>query len=158
MSPKNKDKNYKPTITNRKAAHEFFFIEKYTCGIVLTGTEIKSLREGKAQIQDAYCYFDKGELFIKNMEIAPYEAGSFSNVEPKRVRKLLLKKNELLKIQQKMEKGMTIIPIKIFFNERNYAKVEIALAKGKKLYDKRESIKEKEVKRSLQRIKNSKVL
>lgn len=153
MSKKNKDKNYKPTITNRKASFEFFFIEKFTCGIVLTGTEIKSLREGKAQIQDAFCFFDKGELYIKNMEIAPYEMGSFSNVEPKRVRKLLLKKNELLRIQQKMEKGMTIIPIKVFFNERNYAKVEIALAKGKKMYDKRESIKEKEAKRDLQRIK-----
>lgn len=155
MAKKNKDKNYKPTITNRKASFEFFFIEKFTCGIVLTGTEIKSLREGKAQIQDAYCYFDKGELYIKNMEIAPYEMGSFSNVEPKRVRKLLLKKIELLRIQQKMEKGMTIIPIKVFFNERNFAKVEIALAKGKKLYDKRESIKEKEMKRDLQRIKKS---
>ncbi len=153
MSPKNKDKKYKPTILNRKASFEFFFIERFVCGIVLTGTEIKSLREGKVQIQDAFCYFDKGELFIKNMEISPYKMGSFSNVEPKRVRKLLLTKHELNKIQQKLEKGMTIIPIKIFFNERNLAKVEIALAKGKKMYDKRETIKEKEVKRHLQRIK-----
>lgn len=144
-----KEKNFSPTIQNRRASHNFHFLELWDAGIILKGTEIKSIREGKVQLQDAFCYFDKGELWIKNMEISPYEFGSFSNVEPKRPRKLLLKKSELAKIQQKLEKGMTLIPTKIFFNARNFAKVQIALAKGKKLYDKRESIKEREIKKDI---------
>ena len=139
-------------IKNKKASFEYFFLQLFTAGIVLTGTEIKSIREGKANLNDAYCTFIDGELFVKNMHISEYKQGSRYNHEPKRLRKLLLQKNELQKLQSKMkEKGLTIVPTKIFISERGFAKLEIALAKGKKLYDKRESIREKEVRRQMQR-------
>lgn len=141
-------------IKNRKASYEFEFVEKVEAGIILKGTEIKSLREGKASIQEAYCYFKKGELFIKGMNISPYSQASFESHDMTRDRKLLLKKRELEKFKSKTEeKGLTIIPVKIYINSRGLAKLQIALAKGKKIYDKRESIKKKDQKRELERMK-----
>ncbi|WP_462249031.1 SsrA-binding protein SmpB [Ekhidna sp.] len=141
-------------IKNRKAGYEYEFVEKIEAGIMLKGTEIKSLREGKASIQEAYCYFKKEELFIKGMTISPYAQASFESHEMTRDRKLLLKKRELEKFKAKMEeKGLTIIPLRIYINSRGLAKLEIALAKGKKIYDKRDSIKKKDQKRELERMK-----
>lgn len=121
--------------------------------MVLTGTEIKSLREGKASFNDAYCYFSSsGELFIKSLHIAEYSHGTSSNHDPLRERKLLLQKKELRKLQSKLkERGFTIIPLRLFINEKGLAKIEIGLAKGKKLYDKRESIKKRETDREIKR-------
>ncbi|MEO9485001.1 MAG: SsrA-binding protein SmpB [Ekhidna sp.] len=141
-------------IKNRKASYEYEFIEKAEAGIMLKGTEIKSLREGKASIQESHCFFKKEELFIKGMNIAPYSQASFESHDMTRDRKLLLKKRELEKFKSKMEeKGLTIIPIRIYINNRGLAKLEIALAKGKKIYDKRDSIKKKDQKRELERMK-----
>ncbi|WP_421765689.1 SsrA-binding protein SmpB [Ekhidna sp.] len=141
-------------IKNRKASYEYEFVEKVEAGIMLKGTEIKSLREGKASIQEAYCYFKKDELFVKGMNISPYSQASFESHEMTRDRKLLLKKRELEKFKSKMdEKGLTIIPVRIYINSRGLAKLEIALAKGKKIYDKRDSIKQKDQKRELDRLK-----
>ncbi len=139
------------SINNRKASFEYLLIEKFTAGIQLTGTEIKSLREGKASIAEGYCLFIQGELWVKNMHIAEYTKGSYNNHEPKRDRKLLLNKKELVKLSRKLDKGLTVIPTVLFINKSGYAKLEIALAKGKKLYDKREDIKKKEIKRELDR-------
>ena len=139
-------------IKNKKAAFEYHFIETYTAGIMLTGTEVKSIREGKANLSDSYCVMQNGELWVKNLHISEYKEGSYNNHEPKRQRKLLLNKKELAKIQSKLkDKGTTIIPVQLFFNERGFAKLDIAIAKGKKLFDKRESIKEKDVRRQMQR-------
>ncbi|WP_424964098.1 SsrA-binding protein SmpB [Ekhidna sp.] len=141
-------------IKNRKASYEFEFVEKVEAGIMLKGTEIKSLREGKASIQEAYCYFKKEELYIKGMNISPYSQASFESHEMTRDRKLLLKKKELEKFKAKTEeKGLTIVPVRVYINSRGLAKLEIALAKGKKIYDKRESIKKKDQKRELERMK-----
>lgn len=141
-------------IKNRKASFEFYFIETYSAGIALVGTEIKSIRQSKASLQEAYCYFKDGELFIKGMNIAHYERGTFSNHDPLRERKLLLKKRELSKLEEALQdKGLTIIPVRLFTTDRGFAKLEIALAKGKKLYDKRESIKEKDTKKELARLR-----
>lgn len=130
-------------------------LDEYTAGIVLQGTEIKSVRLGKINMSDAFCTFTKdGELVIRNMRISPYEQGNIYNHEPKRVRKLLLNKNELRKLGNKAkDDGVTIIPVQLHFNERNIAKLDIALAKGKKLYDKRDSLKEKQNKREMDRVK-----
>lgn len=140
-------------IRNRSAYFEYFIEEKNVAGIVLTGTEIKSLREGKASFNDAYCYFtSKGELFLRNLHIAIYEHGSYANHDPLRERKLLLQKKEIRKLQLKIkEKGFTLIPLRIFINEKGLAKVEIGLAKGKKLYDKRATIKKREADREIKR-------
>ncbi|MCL4638003.1 MULTISPECIES: SsrA-binding protein [Olivibacter] len=139
-------------IRNKKAYYEYHILEKYIAGIQLLGTEIKSIRQSKANIGDAFCAFLNDGLYIRNMHIAEYSHGSFYNHESKRDRKLLLTKKELAKLKIKgEEKGFTIIPLKIFVNERGYAKVEIALAQGKKDYDKRESIKERDTKRELSR-------
>ena len=139
-------------IKNRKASHEFQFIEKYIAGIELKGTEIKSIRQMKASLQEAYCAFMKGELYIRKMNISPYFQGSYYNHEPTRDRKLLLHKRELKKLHEKVkERGHTIVPIRLFINDRGIAKLEIALAKGKKLHDKREAIKEKDLKREMER-------
>lgn len=136
-------------IKNKKAEYQFFLLSQLDAGIVLTGTEIKSIREGKANISDAYCTFIKNELFITNMHITEYTFGTYSNHNPKRNRKLLLNKRELRKFQTQVnEKGLTIIPVVLFINEKGLAKLTIAVAKGKKLFDKRESIKEKEYQRS----------
>jgi len=141
-------------IKNKKASHEYEFIEKYIAGIKLTGTEIKSLRLGKAAVADSYCLFREGELFIKGMHIAEYWWGNLNNHDPLRERKLLLKKRELKKIERKVrETGHTIIVIKVFINERGLAKAEIAVSKGKKEYDKRQTIKKKDVEREMDRVR-----
>ena len=139
-------------IKNRKAEFEYFVLTRYNAGLVLTGTEIKSIRAGKASFTDAYCSFVNKELWLHNLHISEYIAGSYNNHEPKRDRKLLLTKRELRKLLAKLnEKGTTIIPILLYINENGYAKLEIALAKGKKMYDKRESIKEKDTRRAIER-------
>ncbi len=139
-------------IKNRNAYYEYFIIDKYTAGIVLTGTEVKSLRTGKASFNDSYCIFQKGELWIKSFHIAEYSHGTINNHDPLRERKLLLSKRELKRLENKLkEQGFTIIPLRLFFNEKNIAKVEIGLAKGKKLHDKRETIKQRESDRELKR-------
>jgi SsrA-binding protein len=139
-------------IKNKRARHEYILLQEYTAGIQLTGTEIKSIREGKASIVDAYCSFYGEELFVRNMHIAEYAMGTHYNHEPKRDRKLLLTKKELKKLLTKVkEKGLTIIPVTLFINERGFAKLAIALAKGKHAYDKRESLKQKDIKREIER-------
>jgi SsrA-binding protein len=149
---KKQEKNIQINIKNRKAEFEYFLLIRYTAGIVLTGTEIKSIRAGKANFSDTYCSFINNELWVHNLHISEYLAGSYNNHEPKRDRKLLLTKRELHKIQSKLnERGMTIIPTLLFINEQGYAKLEIALAKGKRMYDKRESIKEKDTIRAQKR-------
>ena len=140
-------------IRNKKASYEYQFIDKYIAGIVLMGSEIKSIRLGKVNLQDSYCVFFNNELFVKELHISPYELARNFNHEAKRDRKLLLNKRELKKLLTKnKEKGLTIIPIRIFINEKGLAKLEIALAKGKKVYDKREDIKAKDMKRDLARL------
>lgn len=142
-------------IKNRKASFEYHFINTFVAGISLFGTEIKSIRNNQANISDAFCIFIENELFVKNLHIAEYSNGGHTNHETKRDRKLLLNKNEINKISGKTkEKGNSIIPIRLFINEKGLAKLEIALAKGKKTYDKRQSIKEKEQKRDIERVKN----
>ena len=139
-------------IKNKKAGFEYFLIERYIAGIVLTGTEIKSIRDGKAGLVDSYCVIFNGELFVKNLHIAEYTYGNLNNHEPKRDRKLLLNKKELRKIATKSKDvGITIIPTLLFINEKGLAKLEIAIAKGKKLYDKRENLKQNEIKREIDR-------
>ncbi len=141
-------------IRNRKATFEFEILDKFVAGIVLTGTEIKSIREGKANLQDGFCSFTNQELFIREMQISQYKQGGHYNHEPKRERKLLLNRAELRKLEKKTkEKGLTIIPLRLFVNERGLAKLEIAMAKGKRVHDKRESIKEKDQARELKRMK-----
>jgi SsrA-binding protein len=139
-------------LRNRSATFEYLISDKYVAGMVLTGTEIKSIREGKVSFNDSFCYFNQGELFIKNLHIAEYSHGTDANHDPLRERKLLLQKKELRKMENKLkEKGFTIIPLRIFMTENGFAKIEIGLAKGKKLYDKRESIKQREVEREIKR-------
>jgi SsrA-binding protein len=142
----------KVNIENRRAKFDYQFIEKLVAGMILTGTEIKSIREGKAALVDSYCYFRNNELFIKNMNISEYSEGTHYNHEPNRERKLLLNKLELNKLQKKMnDQGLTIIPIRLFISDSGYAKLEIALAKGKKEFDKRESIKKRDIERETSR-------
>jgi SsrA-binding protein len=142
------------TIKNKKASFEYFLLEEYTAGIQLTGTEIKSIRQGKVSLTDSFCDFDDGELYVKNMHIAEYAHGTHYNHEPKRSRKLLLTKRELRKLSNKVkEKGFTIIPVRLYINEKGLAKVDIALAKGKHAYDKREAIKRKDYNRETDRLK-----
>lgn len=139
-------------IKNKKAGFEYYFVQTFRAGLVLYGTEIKSIREGKVNLSDSYCLFSKGELWVHDMHISEYRFGSYYNHQAKRTRKLLLKKNELRKLENKSkEKGFTIIPTLLFVDERGYAKLEIALCKGKHSYDKRESIKLKDNKRELER-------
>ncbi|HAS42375.1 MAG TPA: SsrA-binding protein [Microscillaceae bacterium] len=137
-------------IKNRKASFDYHFIDKYIAGLVLTGTEIKSIRQSKVTLGDAFCFFKDGELWVKQMHISPYENGTHYNHEPTRERKLLLNKKELKKIDKKLDdKGLTVVPTRLFINDRGFAKLEVAVAKGKKLYDKRESIKERDTKREI---------
>jgi SsrA-binding protein len=144
-------------IQNRKAQFNYFISDTWEAGLILTGTEIKAVREGKANINDAYCIFKQNDLWIKNMHISAYEDGGYSNHPPKRERKLLLHRYQLNRIQGKLkEKGVTLIPVRMYLNERGYAKLELGLARGKKLYDKRESIKSAEAKREVGRaLKNA---
>ena len=140
-------------IKNKKASFEFEFIDTYVAGLMLKGTEIKSIREAKVSLTEAYCVFYEGELFIRQMHISPYSMAASYNHEAVRDRKLLLSKKELAKLQTKSEeKGLAIIPVRIFINDRGKAKLEIALARGKKIHDKRQDLKEKDAKRELQRM------
>lgn len=141
-------------IRNKKASFEYEFLEKFEAGIILKGTEIKSLREGKASVQEAYCFIKNQELFVKGMNISPYAQASFQSHEMARDRKLLLKKREIQKLKSKMEeKGLTIVPVRLYISTRGFAKLEVALAKGKKIYDKRDDIKKKDQKRELERLR-----
>ena len=152
MAKSNKTVRY-TNIKNRKASFEYEFLDTYVAGIMLKGTEIKSIREGKASLTEAYCYFRNGELYIKQMHISPYSLAAHYNHEPVRDRKLLLSKKELDKLEGKSkEKGLSIIPIRLFINDRGLAKLEITLARGKKIHDKRQNIKEKDAKRDLDRM------
>ena len=145
-------------IVNRKAKFEYQFIQQYEAGLVLTGTEVKALRQGLANLNDAYCLFDKGSLIVKNMFIAEYDHGTIYNHEARRDRRLLLHKSELKKLERRVtEKGYTIVPYRLYFTDRGFAKLEVALAQGKKAYDKRESIKERDNKRDLDRLKKIKL-
>ena len=139
-------------IKNKRATYEYFLVDDYTAGIVLTGTEIKSIRDGKANLSDAYCAFEGNELFVKQMHISEYRFGSYYNHQAKRDRKLLLNRRELRKLQNRTkERGYTIVPVMLFVNPEGRAKLLISLAKGKKFFDKRESIKEKDSQRNLER-------
>jgi SsrA-binding protein len=140
-------------IKNKRASFDYEFIDTYTAGIVLTGTEIKSIRDGKASLVDTFCFFANGELWVKNMHVAEYFYGSYNNHTARRDRKLLLNRKELLKLQRATkENGFTIVPTRLFINEKGLAKLVIALAKGKKQYDKRQSLKEKDDRREMDRM------
>ena len=143
-----KDKIQKQVeIKNRRASFEYTFLDTFTAGLVLTGTEIKSIRQGKANLTDAYCIFFQDELFVRNMHISMYDEGTHFNHDPLRDRKLLLSKRELAKLQKELKNvGLTIIPTRLFISDKGYAKLNIALAKGKKTFDKRDDIKEKDIK------------
>jgi SsrA-binding protein len=141
-------------IKNRQASYEYELLDKYVAGIVLTGTEIKSIREGKINLQDGFAYFNNGELFVKGVNITPYAQGTHYNHDATRERKLLLKRAELKKLESRTaEKGLTLVPTRLFINDRGFAKMEIALGRGKKMHDKRDSIKERDAKRELDRMK-----
>ncbi|MDD5783126.1 MAG: SsrA-binding protein SmpB [Muribaculaceae bacterium] len=140
-------------IKNKRATFDFEIVETFTAGIVLTGTEIKSIRIGKASLVDSFCYEERGEIWLKNMYIAEYSFGSYNNHATRRDRKLLLQRREIQKLQKSgKETGFTIVPLRVFINERGLAKVVIAIARGKKEYDKRQSIKEREDKRAIDRM------
>ena len=139
-------------IRNRNAYHEYHIEDKYSAGIVLAGTEVKSLREGKASFNDSYCLINKGEIWVKSLHIAEYSHGTSSNHDPLQDRKLLLHKKEIRKLEGKIkEKGFTLVPLRIFFNEKGIAKMEIGLGKGKRLYDKRETIRQRDTEREMKR-------
>ena len=139
-------------MNNRQAYFHYFIEDKYVAGIALMGTEVKSIRDGKLSFNDAFCLFDEGELWVRGLFIASYSHGTANNHIEVHDRKLLLNKRELNKIQSKLkEKGYTIVPLKVFFNEKNFVKVEIGLGKGKKLYDKRETIKSRDVEKDIKR-------
>tara|TARA_B110000008_G_C16958170_1_gene559029 strand:+ start:1898 stop:2371 length:474 start_codon:yes stop_codon:yes gene_type:complete len=144
-------------IKNKRARFEYELIDEYTAGIILTGTEIKSIRNSKASIAESFCEFNhKGELFTVNMHIEEYAFGTRFNHKPKAQRKLLLNKKELNKLYKEVKNGgLTIVPLKLFINDKGFAKIRIALARGKKLYDKRETIKDRENKRDLDRVKKN---
>lgn len=146
-------KEKKIVAVNRKARHDYSILETFEAGIALTGTEVKSLRRGKVSLQDSYADVKNGEIWIYNLHISPYEHGNIYNHDPKRPRKLLLNKDEIAYLVGKVrERGLTLIPLSIYFNERGWAKVELGLAKGKKLYDKRRDIAERDERRELERL------
>lgn len=141
-----------PEVKNRRAAFDHVLLENFECGMQLTGTEVKSLRLGDASITEAFCTFVGNELVVRNMTIQPYEKGRTFGHEPKRDRKLLLHRSELIRLQRRLrDQGISIVPVRVFFNQKGYAKMEVALARGKKTYDKRESLKEKDIKRDMDR-------
>ncbi len=152
-----KKKNNSVNILNKKARFEYEILDTYTAGIVLRGTEIKSIREGKASIAESFCEFnDRGELFVINMTIQEYSHATYFNHAPKSERKLLLNRKELRKLEKEVsQKGLTIVPLKVFTNENGFAKIKVALAKGKKIHDKRETIKDRDNKIELARIKKN---
>lgn len=146
-----KEKDSRLIANNKKAYHDYFIEEKYEAGIELHGTEVKSLRMGKCSIKESFIKIEHGEIFIYGMHISPYEKGNIFNRDPLRVKKLLMHKNEILKLQQKIaEKGYTLVPLQVYFN-KSLIKVEVGLAKGKKLYDKRADIQKKDMKRESER-------
>ncbi len=146
-------KKQKIEIVNRKAAYEYYFVQEFDAGIMLTGSEIKSIRSGNANLSDAYCLIENGEIWVRNLYISEYEFGSETNHLTRRTRKLLLRKPELRKLDRGVrEKGSTIVPFKLYISDRGFAKLSIALARGKKMFDKRETIKEREGKRDMDRI------
>ncbi|OPZ40678.1 MAG: SsrA-binding protein [Synergistetes bacterium ADurb.BinA166] len=137
---------------NRKARHDYFIIETFECGIVLTGTEIKSVREGKVNLKEGYALIREGELWLTGVHISPYEKGSYYNHEPLRDRKLLMKRHEILRLFSRVrEKGLTLVPLSVYIKDGKRAKVELALVKGKQLFDKRDAIAERDVKRAMER-------
>ncbi len=139
-------------LKNRSAYYEFAIEDKYIAGMVLTGTEIKSIRGGRVSFNDSFCYFSKGELFVKSLHIAEYSHGTYANHDPLRERKLLLQRKELRKMEKKIqERGYTIVPLRMFITDKGLAKMEIGVGKGKKLHDKRDSIKQREADRELRR-------
>ena len=153
MAKKEKDPN-NINIKNKKASFEYEFVDKFVAGIVLQGSEIKSIRFGKANLQASYCIIKNEEIFVRELHISPYKQASYLNHDPKRERKLLLTKREINKLEMKsQEKGLTIIPVRLYVTNKGLAKLEIALAKGKKLHDKRHDIKEKDLKKDLERIR-----
>lgn len=149
---KDAEDQYKVVATNRKAYHDYFIEEKFEAGIVLRGTEVKSLREGRVNLQDSYASVHEGEIFLHHCHISPYSHGNIMNHDPLRVRKLLLHKKEINKLLGKtQQKGLTLIPLRLYFSKRGQVKVELGLAKGKKLYDRRESLKTREAGREMER-------
>jgi len=137
---------------NRKARHDYFIIETFECGIVLTGTEIKSVREGRVNLKEGYALIREGELWLTGVHISPYEKGSYYNHEPLRDRKLLMKRHEILRLFSRVrEKGLTLVPLSVYIKDGKRAKVELALVKGKQLFDKRDAIAERDVKRAMER-------
>lgn len=143
-------------IANKKASYLYTILKKYTAAIELKGTEVKAIRTGKVSISEAFCFFKKNELFVKNMNVGEYDYGTYMNHQPNRERKLLLHKTELESIHNKVkEKGLTIVPLELWINERGFIKLDIAVAQGKKVFDKRHSIKDRENKRSMDRMKKS---
>jgi len=143
---------YVKTIHNRKARFEYEILDTWETGIELKGTEVKSIRQGKASLDDSFAIIHRGEVYLENMQITPYELGTVDNHDPKRSRKLLMHREEIEKLRLKVsDKGLTLIPLKLYFNSKGKAKIELALAKGKKLHDKRESIKKRDVERELRR-------
>lgn len=146
----------KVNIKNKKASFDYLFIDTLTAGLVLTGTEIKSIRAGKASLVDTFCYINNGEIWVKGMNISPYFYGSYNNHEARRDRKLLLNRKEIRRLQEDTKQpGFTIVPVRLFLNDKGFAKLDIALARGKKEYDKRQTMKEKEDRRAMDRaVKN----
>lgn len=141
------------TIKNKKASHEYFFLDTYNAGIQLVGVEIKSIRQGRVNMTESYCVFHRGELYLKNTHISPYENAGYVKIDPLRDRKLLLNRNELRKLSEGVErKGLTIVPTKMFINEKGLCKVEVCLCQGKKTYDKRETLKEKDIKKKVKNL------
>lgn len=139
-------------IKNKRATFDFEILQTFSAGIVLTGTEVKSVRGGKAGLSDSYCIILNGEVWLKNMNITAYKEGSYNNHEPRRLRKLLLNREEIRKMESRLkEKGTTLIPLQLYFNERGFAKVDIGIARGKKMYDKREELKKKDQAREIRK-------
>lgn len=149
---KDNKNQYVTTILNRKARHEYEILETYEAGIELKGTEVKSIRLGKASLSESYAIIHRDEVRLENMQITPYEFGTIENHEPKRSRKLLLHRDQIEKLRLKIsDKGLTLIPLKLYFNKRGIAKIELALVRGKKLHDKRETIKKRDIEREMRR-------
>ncbi|SHK91859.1 SsrA-binding protein SmpB [Desulforamulus aeronauticus] len=150
--PSESTKSYKTVTENRRARHEYHILETYEAGISLSGTEVKSLRAGKANLQDSFARVENGEMMLYNMHISPYEQGNRFNHEPKRTRRLLMHKQEIMRLLGKVrEKGLALVPLKVYFNPRGKVKVELALAQGKKSYDKRQDIANRDAKREMER-------
>ena len=150
---RNNTKHKEVNIKNKRATFDFAIGDTYTAGLVLTGTEIKSIRDGKASLADTFCYIDNGEVWVKNMYVAEYFYGSYNNHSARRDRKLLLNRREIVKLQKNgKEEGYTIVPLRLFINDRGLAKLVIGVARGKKEFDKRQSIKDRESKRDLARV------